>query len=174
MLLTISVKIVYLILLLALWLNKKLHKEIWLMLNLEEKVKKEIENLYVLYRRMRWEKVCLLILSLLPPGKFASTIFICNKMQKWHLVNPENKNRTIKSISSALHDLHTKRLVVREDIRINIIGERRFRVFCESNKEGEIIEGPPVNRSQSAFRLLKEGEKVNITIPPKKMRRLLR
>lgn len=130
----------------------------------EQEIKQEIENLYILFRRIRWEKVCLLIMSSLPPGRFASKIFIYNKMKEWYPLDP-NKNH-LESISKALYGLHRKKLIIKEDV--SIFGKKRLIRFFNENKEKE------VNRSKLVFRLPKEGEEIKMGMSPRRMTEILR
>lgn len=120
--------------------------------NSEDQVKREIENLYVSYRSVHWEEICLLILSLLPPGKLASKVFIYDKMQKWYPLDPD-KNY-LKSIAKALHNLYLKRLIIKEDL--NTFGKRGHSRFFSEHKEKEI------KLTKLVFRLPLENERVII------------
>ncbi|HBI17127.1 MAG: hypothetical protein UR60_C0018G0019 [Candidatus Moranbacteria bacterium GW2011_GWF2_34_56] len=138
------------------------------MSELELAVKGKVQNLYVSYKRIQWEKICLLVLGLLPMGKFASKTFVYNRIIKWLPLDPENKKYS-ESVSKALYDLNQKRLIIKENIDLTIIGGRKFKRFCDANKEGEIITKPPKQRTQLVFRLPKEGEKVKIGILPQRI-----
>lgn len=120
----------------------------------EAQVKKEIESIYILYKRVRWEKICLLILSLVPPGKFVSKIFIHNKVREWCPLNPGKNN--LKSIEKALYHLYLKRLIVKEEL--STFGKKKLsQLFGENTatKSGAI---------KLIFRLPTEGEKIKIMV----------
>lgn len=125
----------------------------------EAEVREEIVNLLAGAKKMRWEKVCLLILNLLPPEKFASNLFIYNKMQEWNFLIFNNANY-LRIISRNLYSLYRKKLLVRKDLDILDVWE--FKQFCAKNKEGEITDRPFKKRTRFVFRLPAEGEKVRI------------
>ncbi|KKP66757.1 MAG: hypothetical protein UR66_C0005G0087 [Candidatus Moranbacteria bacterium GW2011_GWE1_35_17] len=127
------------------------------MIKSEAEIKKEIKKLRIFYKRMQWEKICLLILSLLPPEKFASRVFIYDKMRKWRFIDPKNKNHS-GVISKTLLELHRKGLLIKENIVG--LGTWEFKTFCRKNVVGEIIEKPEKKRTQSVFRLPLDGEKI--------------
>lgn len=134
----------------------------------ELEVRKKVQDLYIVFKRIPWEKICLLILGLLSPGKFASKTFIHNRAIKWLPLDPSNQKYS-EAISKALYDLNQKRLIIKENISPSIIGGRNFRRFLDRNKEGEIIDAPAKQRTQLAFRLPKEGETVKMSISPQRI-----
>ncbi|EKE21681.1 MAG: hypothetical protein ACD_7C00155G0006 [uncultured bacterium] len=125
----------------------------------ETEIKEKITNLRIFYKRMQWEKICLLILSLLPPKKLASRMFIYNKMRAWHLIKPKSKN-LLKYIAPTLSTLHQKGLI--EKRNLGKLNTWEFKTFCRKNVVGEIIEKPEKKRTQSVFRLPLDGEKIRI------------
>ena len=134
----------------------------------ELEVKEKVQNLYIISGRIQWENMCLLILSLLAPGKFASNLFIYKRILQWLPIDPTNK-RYIRNISNALYDLNQKRLILKENIHITVIGRKKFEAFCRENQGGEIRENPPKLRTYLAFRLPKKGELVTIGMPTKRI-----
>lgn len=139
----------------------------------ELEVREKVQNLYIIYRRIQWENICLLILGLLAPGKFASNLFIYKRIRQWLPIDPMSK-RYLRNISNALYDLHQKRLIVKENIHVSIIGRKKFEAFCRENQGGDIREDPPKLRTYLAFRLPKEGATVMIGLPPKRIVNRLR
>lgn len=160
------IKAIYLILLQFLIHKITLQREILRMFKSEWEAKEKVRNLYIAYERIPWEKICLLILSILPPENFASKIFIYDKAIEWLPLNPANKEY-IKFITKALYRLYKRRLIIRDEVDIDKIGLGEFKQFCDKNKKslGKSI----TQRRQVVFRLPKEGEKVRLTICEEKM-----
>lgn len=136
------------------------------------------EKTKIFLEQRRWRKVCLLVLSLLPKGKWASRYFIYTKIKDWGFwdlapnieIDDRKKDSTATCclISTALYNLHIQELLKKEDL--SRMRRSDFEKFCRAKVLGETEQIIFTRGVQSVFKLSLEGKKrVKETLfPPKK------
>lgn len=116
----------------------------------EDHIKKEVAELL---KKNYWQRVCLLVLFLVPASKFVSRNFIYEKLSDWGLTESLEKTCALKTITNALGELHDKGLVQREDLsRLN---QKDFNRACA--KILGTISACPKSRTQTAYKISKNG-----------------
>ena len=116
----------------------------------EDHIKKEVAELL---KKNYWQRVCLLVLFSAPASKLVSRSFIYEKLSEWALVDPLGKACILKTITSALCELHEKGQIEREDL--SRLRQKDFDRACA--KILGTISACPKNRTQTAYKISKAG-----------------
>lgn len=146
----------------------------------EDLVKEKVAE--ILKEGHHWQRVCLLILLLMPLAKRASKYYIYDKIQEWTLLDLPRVS-TLLAISKALHDLLLAGYLRKEDLIRRSLSQKEFEKICKNKVLGrpehlklqeKVLENPEQLAVQSrwihsAYYLSPEGRKLarSILFPPR-------
>lgn len=112
----------------------------------EDHIEKKVAELL---KKNHWQRVCLLVLFSVRGSKLVSRSFIYEKLSAWTLVDSSERVSILKTITTALCELHEKGYVRREDLsRLN---QKDFNKACA--KILGTISTCPKYRTQTAYKI---------------------